>query len=85
VTKAITQLDSVIQQNSAASEELAASAEELSGQAVGLQEAMSYFKLAGGESTETANTAGRLELEPKVARTALKLIRDRTDDSFEEF
>jgi methyl-accepting chemotaxis protein len=50
VTKAITQLDSVIQQNSAASEELAASAEELSGQAIGLQKAMSFFKISDAVS-----------------------------------
>jgi methyl-accepting chemotaxis protein len=45
VTKAIMELDSVVQQNSAASEQLAASAEELSGQAVALQDVMAFFKL----------------------------------------
>ncbi|HET7839407.1 MAG TPA: methyl-accepting chemotaxis protein, partial [Rectinemataceae bacterium] len=47
VTGAIGQLDSVIQQNSASSEELASSAEELSGQAVALQDTMAFFKLGG--------------------------------------
>jgi methyl-accepting chemotaxis protein len=95
VTKAITQLDSVIQQNSAASEELAASAEELSGQAIGLQEAMAFFKLAGSESVGTAYASPRPEhkaaakvapkIDPKAAQTAITLRRDKTDESFEEF
>ncbi len=45
--KAVTQLDSVIQNNSAASEELAAAAEELSGQALSLREQVSFFKFRG--------------------------------------
>jgi methyl-accepting chemotaxis protein len=88
VAKAIMQLDSVIQQNSAASEELAASAEELSGQAVALQEAMAFFKLPGMESARTVSTAPAppaRRLEHKVPQTALTLLRDRKDDSFEEF
>ena len=83
VTKAITQLDSVIQQNSAASEELAASAEELSGQAVALQEAMAFFKLTGTDSAEKAVPAR--QPEHKVERRAITLRRDETDGSFEEF
>jgi hypothetical protein len=43
----VTQLDSVIQNNTAASEELAAAAEELSGQALSLREQVSYFKFKG--------------------------------------
>ena len=89
VTKAIMQLDSVIQQNSAASEELAASAEELSGQAVGLQEAMAFFKLAGTETSGTASKAATAttprNLEHRVAKTAIALRSDQKDDSFEEF
>ena len=57
--KAVTQLDSVIQNNSAASEELAAAAEELSGQALSLREQVAFFRFKGsarglpGESGET--------------------------------
>jgi methyl-accepting chemotaxis protein len=43
VSKAITQLDVVVQANSASSEELAASAEELSAQAHELRETMAFF------------------------------------------
>jgi len=45
VTKAITQLDSVVQSNSASSEELAASSEELAGQAAALREAVGFFRV----------------------------------------
>lgn len=88
VTKAITQLDSVIQQNAAASEELAASAEELSAQAVGLQEAMSFFKIAGVERArpEIAEPQrARPPLERKPARTAIAVRSDEEDAAFEEF
>jgi len=49
VTKAVTELDTVIQSNSAASEELASSAEELLSQASALRDSITYFKL--GETT----------------------------------
>jgi len=40
----MTQLDTATQQNASASEELAATSEEMSGQAAQLQEAVSFFK-----------------------------------------
>lgn len=45
VTKAVGQLDTVIQRNAATSETLAASSEELSGQAQALTDALSFFKI----------------------------------------
>jgi methyl-accepting chemotaxis protein len=47
VNRAIHELDKVIQQNASASEEVASTAEELSGQSVQLQEAIRFFKLEG--------------------------------------
>lgn len=47
VNRAVHELDKVIQQNASASEEVASTAEELSGQAVMLQEAIRFFKLDG--------------------------------------
>jgi methyl-accepting chemotaxis protein len=44
VAKALSQLDTVVQSNSASSEELAASSEELSSQATMLREAISFFR-----------------------------------------
>ncbi|RYY03676.1 MAG: chemotaxis protein [Gammaproteobacteria bacterium] len=43
---AISQVSQTMQHNAAASEELSSTAEEMSGQAIRLQEAMTYFKLA---------------------------------------
>jgi methyl-accepting chemotaxis protein len=45
VTKAMVELDGVIQRNSASAEELASTAEELSSQAVQLRESVSFFNL----------------------------------------
>ncbi len=49
ITKAILQLDQVIQANASASEELASMAEELSGQAEELQSTVSFFKVKAAE------------------------------------
>ena len=56
VTRAISQLDTVIQANSAASEELAASAEQLSAQASALQDAVAFFRLAGYATDKSASS-----------------------------
>jgi methyl-accepting chemotaxis protein len=45
VSKALQQLDQVIQSNAAAAEELASTSEQLSGQAEQLQSAVGFFKL----------------------------------------
>ncbi|MYM21358.1 methyl-accepting chemotaxis protein [Duganella sp. FT135W] len=47
INAAVTQLSQTTQQNASSSEELAATAEEMSSQAEQLQQAMSFFKLAG--------------------------------------
>lgn len=49
ITRAVTQLDTVIQQNASASEEMASMAEELSSQADQLASTISYFKLENKE------------------------------------
>lgn len=46
INSAITQVSQTMQHNASASEQLSSTAEEMSGQAVRLQEAMTYFKLA---------------------------------------
>jgi methyl-accepting chemotaxis protein len=50
ISEAIGQLDIVIQNNSSASEELAATAEELSGQAAALSDAIAFFKFGSKAS-----------------------------------
>jgi methyl-accepting chemotaxis protein len=49
INSAVTQLSQTTQQNASSSEQLAATAEEMSAQAEQLQQAMSFFKLAGGK------------------------------------
>lgn len=46
INSAITQVSQTMQHNASASEELSSTAEEMSGQAVRLQEAMTYFRLS---------------------------------------
>ncbi len=50
ITKAINELDKVVQQNAGASEEMASTAEELSSQAQELQSTIAFFKI--GETTQ---------------------------------
>lgn len=52
---AIQQLSSVVQQNAASAEELAANSEELNGQADGLKNAISFFRLDEEEEMEFGN------------------------------
>ncbi|WP_242652970.1 methyl-accepting chemotaxis protein [Pseudodesulfovibrio hydrargyri] len=49
IERAMGQLDTVIQQNAMASEEMASTAEELAGQATTLQSAMHYFRVDGAD------------------------------------
>ena len=64
IVKAITQLDTVVQQNASSSEELASMAEELSAQATTLKDAVSYFKLA-----EESQPLVKLEKNTDVVQT----------------
>ena len=74
INAAVNQLNQTTQQNASSSEELAATAEEMSGQAEQLQQAMSFFKLAGtahGRAAATAiASAGRKSAGAKPARKA---------------
>jgi len=71
VVKAITQLDTVVQQNASASEEMASMAEELSSQAELLTEAVSFFKLPEGVSGATTSARAQKH-EVHVARISAK-------------
>ena len=53
INQALQQLDQVIQQNAGASEEMAATASDLSTHAVRLQEAVGMFNLGNGNSAPT--------------------------------
>jgi methyl-accepting chemotaxis protein len=52
------QLNQITQQNASASEELAATAEEMNAQAQHLQEVMAFFVTSGSKTVKTAHTSG---------------------------
>jgi len=56
INGAVSQLSQTTQQNASSSEELAATAEEMSSQAEQLQQAMSFFRLAGTAHSRAAST-----------------------------
>jgi len=59
IAKAMMQLDTVIQQNASASEEMAGMAEELNGQAEQLAKTMSFFKLKNSHIEDDSKATGR--------------------------
>jgi len=80
VNRAVHELDKVIQQNASASEEVASTAEELSGQAVLLQEAIRFFKLGGfaGAMPKPIQPAfDTRKTKAKVSKPAPKAIASR--------
>jgi methyl-accepting chemotaxis protein len=64
IARAVTQLDTVIQQNASASEEMASMAEELSSQAEQLADAISYFKL-NASAAAAVEASGRVAVRSK--------------------
>jgi len=98
IGKAMVQLDTVIQQNASASEELASMAEELSGQAEQMNATMAFFKLPEnmrrrglGDRIQAERGRRRPGDEPAIAEQVTKQPiatgkgRDATDDVFDEF
>jgi methyl-accepting chemotaxis protein len=57
INSAIAQLSQTTQQNAAGSEELASTAEQMSSQAEELQQAMSFFRVAGGKAASHVSTS----------------------------
>ena len=100
VGKAVSQMDQVTQANAAQTEELAGTAESLTGQAQHLQEQVAKFNLGGGGSgTVSRASAPRATAAPapKLKRPTLSLMKHKpapaapvaaktgTDDGFSEF
>ena len=96
IGKAMTQLDTVIQQNASASEEMASMAEELSAQAVQLNEAIAFFKVPQtAQAVPAAAEKGSPKAVPLLApkngqvkkRTIVPLAagHGRNADEFMEF
>ena len=76
INAAVVQLSQTTQQNASSSEELAATAEEMSSQAEQLQQAMSFFKLAGvGGVAHVRAAKATIATARKSARGKPALIR----------
>jgi methyl-accepting chemotaxis protein len=86
INTAMTQMNQITQQNASASEELAATAEEMSGQAGQLQETISFFKVGtGGVATAktpshaTAKAASKPASRVKVASVTNTATQDESE------
>ncbi|WP_413671499.1 methyl-accepting chemotaxis protein [Massilia cellulosiltytica] len=64
INAAVGQMSQTTQQNASSSEELAATAEEMSSQAEQLQQAMAFFRLAGGDAPPARKPARRAPAHP---------------------
>ena len=80
INSAVTQLSQTTQQNASSSEQLAATAEEMSGQAEQLQQAMAFFKLAGGLPSGAGQGRGKSHIRP--APKARAAVTARTAAGF---
>jgi methyl-accepting chemotaxis protein len=66
VNMAMSQLSQITQQNASSSEELAATAEEMSGQANNLQQLMSFFTISGTAGHQAAQVIARVAVKSKA-------------------
>ena len=71
---AMEQLNQITQQNASASEELAATSEEMSGQAMQLQEAMSFFKVDASVLSAPAKAQPAAKVAPKKPASAKAVV-----------
>jgi methyl-accepting chemotaxis protein len=91
INKAITQLDSVTQQNASASEELASTSEELTGQAEALRVAMTFFKTESQETSGERKLSGKIKtqlshIKPSLSpRISSQTAKKETSHDFEKF
>ena len=69
ITRAVSQMDSVVQQNASAAEELSSTAEELSAQANHLRTVISYFKLNGTGNSHLGQFNPAMAVSPTVIRS----------------
>jgi methyl-accepting chemotaxis protein len=80
INSAIGQLSQTTQQNASSSEELAATAEEMSGQAEQLQQAVSFFRVEGGERRPPARRASVPVRGRAAAPSARTLVMESEPD-----
>jgi methyl-accepting chemotaxis protein len=87
INKAMGQVDQVTQRNAAAAEELSSTAEEMSSQAIALQQLMAFFRLGGkeaepqhNEASETVSAHEREELLLQEAKNKAASLAGVTED-----
>ena len=80
INSAIQNLNNVVQENAATAEEMAAGAEELNAQAEQLQDAVSFFKIDGKESTALTRKVKALK-EHAAAKKATKPVSSSKSSS----
>jgi len=96
VTQSITLLDKAIQQNSAATEQMASTSEELSTQAFELQKVSSFFQIEGGfKKTDSFGQSGGTTKNERVVKSKTGKMKEDSDggitidmgndDEFERF
>jgi methyl-accepting chemotaxis protein len=85
INTAMSQMNQITQQNASASEELAATAEEMSGQAGQLQETISFFKVGSGVGTST-NAPSRVKAaKPPASRVKTAAVTHTVSQDESEF
>ena len=88
ISGAMAQLNTITQQNAAGAEELSATAEEMNGQAVSLQELVDQFKLSGGKAVQRS-AIGQGQRKASGNNRAAPAKRSKTlavnADDFESF
>jgi methyl-accepting chemotaxis protein len=75
ISTAMSQLNQITQQNASSSEELAATAEEMSNQAAQLQQVMSFFNVGGSPSQIPATTFMAKAKETSLVRQPLQFAK----------
>jgi methyl-accepting chemotaxis protein len=79
INNAMTQMSQITQQNASSSEELAATAEEMSGQTGHLQQLMRFFKVAGAGDTADSSRRGPVTTaKPGRLPTQVKRVESST-------
>lgn len=85
INAAIGQVSQTMQQNAAASEELSSTSEEMSTQAINLQEAMTYFKLPGDNHSGTSRVPHKTTASARLGAKPMGRQTLRNDDIDKNF
>ncbi|WP_187170435.1 methyl-accepting chemotaxis protein [Salidesulfovibrio onnuriiensis] len=87
ISAAISQLDRVVQQNAAGSEEVSTSSSELADQAQAMQKTMSFFKTGNGGSPRFTTKRTKVKTAKALPQqgTAAQALPEQDEDDFERF